>query len=270
MVSVLAACTDLPTESTPSSLVTVNRIALNRIALNRIALNRIALNRIAAFRLTDGRVVVNTDSIGNLLATDDGREVFSLMVSCAMPPNVILVGTVDGTTFEFPGDMGLAIGWFSFPLDLEGQGWVSACMFARANANEVTIPISLRGANPALAVSTDERSFWTVEEGAFFGNFFASLDLPIQWYACRGSGQASGEFGGLVNRDCAEPDPANPRLTLCGLNYAGDCGFFAASHSCEQFSGNGTFYGQCHTGALKAFGGTDFVFQQVITSYVTP
>jgi hypothetical protein len=138
-------------------------------------------------------------------------------------------------------------------------------MFARANAREVAIPISLRGSNPALQLVPGERDVWSVEEGAFFGNFFAPLDQPIPWFACRGAGQAAGESGGLVDRDCTEPDPDHPGLTQCGLNYAGDCGTFAATHACDRFSGG---YSACHTGLSKT--GEDKVFQQVITTFVTP
>lgn len=265
VVSLLAACANVPGESTTrSSVVTLNRIALNRIALNRIALNRLPLSRLATSRLSNNQLSANMDSAGKLLASDDGLEIFSLIVNCALPPGVTLVANVDGNDIEFPGEMGLAIGWISQPLDADGQGWVSACMFARSNARDVSLVISLRGPNPALATDAGERAFFSVEEGAFFGNFFAPIDQPIPWYACRGAGQAQGEFGELIDRDCTEPDPTQPGLTQCGLNYAGDCGTFAVAHACDKFSGG---YSQCHTSAGKA---GDTVFQQVITSYVTP
>jgi hypothetical protein len=267
-VALLSACTDLPGESTTSAAVlAANRIGANRIGANRIGANRLPASRLATAQLSTNQLAANMTTAGKLLETADGREVFSLIVSCAMPPNVTLVATVGTSTFEFPGDMGLALGWIAGPLDLAGQGWVSACILARVNANDLALPISMRGPNPALGLAPGERSIWSVEEGAFFGNLFGPLDEPIEWYACRGVGQASGEFGALVARDCAEPDPEDPTLTKCGFNFAGECGSFAASHSCDQFSGAGTFYAQCHTRDGK---GEDQVFQQVITAYVTP
>jgi hypothetical protein len=166
------------------------------------------------------------------------------------------------------------------PLTAEGQGWVSACLLSHVSEGEVSVTISLRGPHAQLATTADERAGWPIEEGAFYGNVFKPLDQPIEWFACRGEGQAAGEFGGLVDRDCAEPDPANPGRTLCGFTFAGDCGTFSAKPVCEQFSEHGQFYRRCHTTALDHHGDPhdrrgacdrdDRVFHQVITAYVTP
>lgn len=273
-LSLVVACVDSPDESTTTDeVISVNRIGLNRIGLNRIGLNRIGLNRIGLNRISAGRLRVNLSSTDALLATDDGREVFSLAVSCALDEDTTLVATVDGQDYEFPGEMGLAPGWTNHPLHREGQGWVSACMFARANAHEVAIPISMRGDNPGLATDRDEREAFPLEEGAFFGNIFGPTDQAIPWFACRGKAQSQGETGGLVDRDCAEPDPANPGFTQCGLIYAGDCGDFARDAACEQFNERGTFYRKCHSAPIQKHhrgGCDDEVFSQVITTYVTP
>jgi hypothetical protein len=213
------------------------------------------------------------DSAGKLLSSEDGREVFSFIVSCALPADVILSADVDGTTFEFSGEMGLAPQWLSAPLTTEGQGWISACIFARVNTRDVALPISLRGSNLALATNADERAGWSVEEGAFYGNLFTPLDQPILWIACRGAGQAAGETGGLIERDCTEPDPANPGFTQCGFIYAGDCGSYSNDQACEQFSAGGAFYRRCHQAPLFhpiKNGGSNPAFSQVITTYVTP
>jgi hypothetical protein len=274
MVSLLVACTDLPDESTRvAEVITANRISANRISANRISANRISANRISANRLGDGRLGVNLTSTHELLASEDGREIFSLIVSCALPADITLVATIDGTDFEFFGEMGLARGWMRGPLDREGQGWVSACIFSRVNANEVIIPISLRGRHGGLEVSDEEREMWSLEEGAFYGNLFGPMDQPVQWYACRGKDQAAGEVGGLIDRDCAEPDPANPGFTQCGFIYAGDCGDFAADQVCESYSERGTFYRRCHAAPLGGHHrcpSSDPVFHQVITTFVLP
>jgi hypothetical protein len=267
-VALLAACVDLPeTSTTSATVIGANRIGANRIGANRIGANRLPASRLATSTLSTNQLAVNMQTAGKILETAEGREVFSLIVSCAMPPNLALTAIVEDETFVFPGEMGLALGWLLGPLDLAGQGWVSACMLARINANDIALPISMRGPNPALGLVPGERTVWTVEEGAFFGNLFGPLEEDIQWYACRGAGQAAGETGGLTQRDCAEPDPSAPGLTQCGFNFVGDCGTFATSHACEQFSGAGTFYARCHTGEKD---GGDEVFQQVITAYVIP
>lgn len=276
------ACAQAPDESSTSSeVVSINRIALNRIALNRIALNRIALNRIALNRIALNRLSVNVLSAGDLLATPDGRTVFSLVVSCALPSDVTLVATVDGADFEFLGDIGLARQWLSSRLDPVGQQWVSACMYARVNAQEVIIPISMRGPNRELAADADERAVFTLEEGAFFGNAFGPLDQPLRVFACRGRDKAAGNAGELADRECAAPDPANPGFTLCGMTFAGDCGSFAHDQACESFSKQGTFYRQCHTSPIQHHRGDrdgdhdrddddPRAFTQVITTFVIP
>ncbi|HEU4727301.1 MAG TPA: hypothetical protein VFT22_05420 [Kofleriaceae bacterium] len=198
-------------------------------------------------------------------------------MSCALPDDISLEATVEGTTFEFFGEIGLARDWLLHPLTEDGQRWVTACLLSRVNGNDSAVPISLRGPHPALAVVEEEREGWPVEEGAFYGNVFTPIDQPIQWFACRGEGQASGEFGGLVDRDCTEPDPANPGLTLCGFTFAGDCGTFSAEPACEMFSEQGQFYRRCHTGPIDREdrradarrGDCHRVFEQVITTYVT-
>ncbi|HEX2685686.1 MAG TPA: hypothetical protein VHN14_03670, partial [Kofleriaceae bacterium] len=224
----------------------------------------------------------------DLIATGEGRAVFAVFVSCALPAGITLVGSVDGVEFEFPGEIGLARQWIHRPLDREDKGWVSACVMARINVHAVPVQISIRGPHPALQpVDPDEREAWSLQEGAFYGDLFTPLDQPILWIACRGIDQAAGETGELVDRDCAEPDPANPELTQCGFIYAGDCGHFSGEAACEGFSdGAGGFYQRCHAepiddeghhghdhhhhGARYRDGDDDHIFHQVITTYVLP
>ncbi len=101
-----------------------------------------------------------------------------------------------------------------------------------------------------------EGAGFPLEEGAFYGQVFThDDDDPIEWFACRGRDQARGEFGGLVNRDCAEPDPADPAVTQCGFTYAGDC-----DDACNHFDAGGTFYAGCRADHRRV--------HQVITTYV--
>ncbi|MEJ7604251.1 MAG: hypothetical protein WKG01_40700, partial [Kofleriaceae bacterium] len=212
-----------------------------------LATNKLATNKLATNKLATNRFVLNPQNADELLSTPDGREVLTYLVGCAVPADQVLVGTHDGTTYEFYGELGLAPGWLRHRLDRAGKGWVSACMFSRVNVNNVALPVSLRGPNRKLDTTPEERAGWTLEEGAFYGNLFTPGDQPINWIACRGEDQAAGESGGLVERDCAEPDPANPGKTLCGFKYAGDCGTFAEDEVCEGYSTQGTYYRRCHT-----------------------
>lgn len=269
-VALVAACTE-PVESTATStLVSSNRIFANGIAINRLKLGQLSLDQLAISQLNGTQQLNVSDE--KLLSDTGTREVLSLIVSCAMPLGITLTATSGDVDYEFPGEVGLAPNWLLRPLEAVDQRWVSACMFARVNANAVVVPVSLRASHPALRTSADERAAWTVEEGAFYGNFFADPSQPLSWYACRGAGQAAGEFGGLIDRDCTEPDPDHPGQTLCGFTYAGDCGAFAADYTCESYSPAGTFYRACHSAPITdRKPSPDYpVFVEVITAFVLP
>ena len=266
----LIACTDdvQSVGETVSAVTSNNRLSANRLSANRLSANRLQLHA----------------SSSDLIATEEGREVLTFLVGCAVSPDQTLVGSFGGTTYEFHGELGLASHWLDRPLDRKGAGWVSACLFARVNANAVEVEISLRGNHEQLAVTADEAANWSLQEGAFYGNYFTPENQPIDWVACRGSAQASGEYGGLVDRDCAEPDPENPGKTICGFTYAGDCGDFAARYACKKYDSGGTFYKKCYASAAFAKktrnarevdnstddAADDGSYRQVITTYVTP
>ncbi len=301
-VSLLTACVEGSNESTRQETeLTTNRITANRITANRITANRITANRIAAERITANRLTVD-GAADELIATADGRELFSVLVACAIPEDITLEAIINGIKFEFAGEIGLTPQWLHRPLDQEGQGWVSACVFAKVNAQAEAINFSMRGPNRALEVDPIEREFFPVEEGAFYGNMFTPLDQPILWIACRGRGQAAHEPG-LNDRVCAKPDENHPGLTQCGFFFAGDCGDFSdlddsddsgragdagdrsSKFACDHFSKNGEFYRDCHAAAVDrkhhpygvlGSGGDgnddrrpNHVFHEVITTYVS-
>ena len=294
------ACTDDTTGTGESSQsVVIN----NKLSTNRLASNRLASNRLEA----------DLQTVGDLLATAEGQEVLSYIVSCALPEGVTLTAPdpLDPmNTLEFFGAVGLAPHWADHALDTKGKRWVSACLFARVNANNVTVPISMRGPHASLATTDEERTDYTQQEGAFYGDYFRPATQPILWIACRGEAQAHGESGGLVDRDCTEPDPAHPGLTMCGFTYAGDCGDYdppKSAHACGHFSSKGYWVSCKNTDAFPRahhdhfsddaddgdhdhdddnddhdsdhHGGHDWhdgagagrsVFHQVITTFVTP
>ncbi len=268
---VLAIFAMLALETTVPGRLAANRLAANRLspysaAANSAAASKLAASPVAAVQLEPTRYAANPESTADFVATPQGREVLGFIVSCALPSDITLVATgPDGTVFEFPGEIGLAKEWLDHPLRKAGRGWVSACLFARVNDHDVTVPISIRGSHQALATTADEQANWQLEEGAFYGDYFVAPGEPVQWIACRGKDQAAGESGGLIDRDCAEPDPNDPTHTLCGFTYAGDCGDFAPVHACEHFSPLG-FYRDCQD--KPAAEPNSDVFRQVITTFV--
>jgi hypothetical protein len=194
--------------------------------------NRIAANRIAANRISANRLEANPDT-ADMLQTEDGREVYSYMMSCALregafieasipnapdtaPPDTLYTCTKGQCSF--PGSLGLAEHWIDRKLDTKGQRWVTACLLARVNHFRVTESISLGGVAPQLSVTPEEAATYTLQEGAFYGNIFADADAPLDWNACRGKDKAAGDTGVLAMRACAAPDPNDPGRTVCGFS----------------------------------------------------
>jgi hypothetical protein len=280
LVSLLfgAACTsdDPNTGSTSQSVTAFNKLSSNKLSSNKLSSNKLSSNKLSSNKLSSNKLVLNKAGAEDLLSTADGRDVLSYIVSCAIDGDMTLVAptsdscstvtdclpdptvpfsaTCDSNkcTYDFPGGLGLTPHWIDHELDEDGKGWISACLFARVNAHDTAEEISLRGPNRALTVSADEATLYDVEEGAFYGNLFTPGNDPPNWIACEGEGQASGEFGGLVDRDCTEPDPANPGFTQCGFIYAGFCGDYTPAvpnpQACDEFSSNG-YYEDCHSTA---------------------
>jgi hypothetical protein len=273
----LVACIDTSgVDTTTQTVVADNSIAYNRLAGNRLAGNRLAGNRLAGNRLAGNRLQLES-SAQDLLDTADGRDVLTYIISCAEPAGVALVGTAsDGTQYEFDGEIGLAPQWENKKLDPSGERWVSACLFARVNLFDVAVPVSMRGPNPALTVSPDEVANWTLQEGAFYGDFFVPIEQPIQWFACRGHDDTTAQ-----NRVCTQPDPAHPGLTECTFTEAGTC--YPPPRrihgACLGFSPNG-YYTDCgyqgRTANESGLGhhGNDEAhpsrYDEVITTYVHP
>jgi hypothetical protein len=286
-------------ESTTNQAVeTHNRLASNRLASNRLASNRLASNRLASNRLASNQLAANALT-AQILETEAGRDVYSYIVSCALPEDVTIEAVIAGTDpvadsappetpytcssatrlCVFPGGLGLAPRWIDHRLDRPGQNWVSACLFARVNANDTAEAVSLRGGNPGLIVSPEEAELYTAEEGAFYGNLFIDdpdPSVPPDWHACRGEAKAEcpGDVGcgGLANRDCAAENPATPGYTYCGFEFAGDCGDFTPStpspFACRTYDAAAGTYGDCHEASGFGQWPGQRKYREVITTWV--
>ena len=269
IASTLAGVMALFAASVAHAKLAGNSLNPAKLTAAKTAAAKMSSSKLAAAELAPNRFAANPRGVTDLMATQDGREVLSFIVSCALPEGTTLVAkTPDNTDFEFSGDLGLAPTWLDHPLNQEGRGWVSACLYARSTNAFVANPLSLRGPHPALAVTPEEAATFTLEEGAFYGYYFSPAAQPMMALACRGKDQAAGEVGGLITRDCAEPDPLDPTKTQCGFTYAGDCGNFAPTYACELFSLLG-FYDTCHDQPISE-DDESRKFRQVITVYVLP
>jgi hypothetical protein len=285
-----------------------NRLAANRLAANRLAANRLAANSLSSTKLTalndtadilqsiSGRdvyryivscalaegVTIGKTSITNYCtetATNTDPPT-APVETCYTTPQPWPAGddfcTVHGddptvADCEYPGSVGLASNWADKKLDNAGQGWVSACLFARSNAYDTAAEISMRGRNSALTITSTEAELYTLQEGGFYGNVFTGANNPIEWYACTGRDQATQEIGGLVLRDCAEEDPNNPGFTVCGFTYAGNCGDYSntnAPRACSATDAAGN-YSICYEDDRAGHWGGLNRYRQIITTYVS-
>ena len=84
------------------------------------------------------------------------------------------------------------------PCDLDCQERISACMLAHVNNSGQHISIWLVG--PDTGIGWGVSPHFPYQEGAFFGNIFAS---PWQGYYCAGKDMASGEVPGRLGTPLA-------------------------------------------------------------------
>src|SRR6516165_1899681 len=68
---------------------------------NRLASNRLASNRLASNRLVETRLQANSET-ADMLNTADGREVYSYIVSCALPEGTMIEADVPGAEDTAP------------------------------------------------------------------------------------------------------------------------------------------------------------------------
>jgi hypothetical protein len=227
---------DVDTSTKSSEVESGNRLASNRLASNRLASNRLASNSLGAAAL----------SSGSLIETEEGRDVFSYIVSCALPSgSSVTVQDSGGTPYTFGGLIGLAPAWATTTPTVSERRWVTACVLARTNYYGVPVDISMRGSAPALATTAEEEAAFPAAEGAFYGDLFDSEAQA--WYACGATTTAIEPL-----RLCTISEDGTS--TMCGFTYASLC-----SSACS--ASQGTWSG-CAAGSGS--------YAEVITTYLQP
>jgi hypothetical protein len=132
------------------------------------------------------------------MTTSGGREVIKYMVKCAYPDGQTLVKNDQyGNSYTFYGSIGIAPE-LATGCDLDCQEKISACMLAHVNNSGQHIAIWMVGPDPGIGWGGSD--LYPYQEGAFFGNIFAS---PWQGYYCAGKDMASGEVPGRLGTPMA-------------------------------------------------------------------
>ena len=190
------------------------------------ALPRLTANSLTPGQLSNGQlttVQLDATSAAAMGATADARETLSYAVDCALDSSQSITFTVDGTSYTYAGELGLAPTWTSAALSADDAAWVSACVLSRVNLTGTEVSISDRGALAALATTPSEVASWDLEEGAFWGNTFVDLGA-IAGFSCEGVDAAADDTrGDLPARRCAQPDGVGASTSACGFSYAGAC-----------------------------------------------
>jgi len=193
--------------------------------------------------ITDGPHAVRRMPLGEeaLLITAENRQLLGYLIQCALPADVELYSDVDGVRHVFRGAMGLAPAWAERALTETEQRWVSACIMARTNYFGKKISISMRAQqteHAALTASAREQEDYTVFEGGYFGNVFATQPVA---YTCSGNhGRLAQDNSNLVDRVCTIPTSNKTaeglRLSRCNFIHVGRC------NGVERFTIDGVTY----------------------------
>jgi hypothetical protein len=220
---------------------------------NRLAANRLAANSLNASKLSAVKLATSSLANNALLATVEGRDVFSFIVGCALSTGTTLSASYNSTTYTFPGWLGLAPAWATRVPTTAEKRWVSACVLARTNLTGTMVDISMRHDSYApLASTSTERTAFSKIEGAFFGDVFAAT--PVQ-YACAHRAWTAAD-GTTTSRHCAFSTTGTiGKPTQCGFIYTGLC-----STSDTPCGDNSNPYGNCRGGGTT--------FAEVITIYL--
>ncbi len=104
-----------------------------------------------------------------------GRSTVTYLVRCALPSgHTITAKDTKGTSYSFPGQIGVAPEWESGNCNATCQERVSACMLAHVNTSGQHISIWLDSEG---AIGWGSNSNYPYQEGSFFGNIF--LNPPV-------------------------------------------------------------------------------------------
>jgi hypothetical protein len=175
-------------------LLTLNSLMLNSLMLNLLTLNSLTLNLLTL----------------NALHDPAARDVFKYIVSCALPADESINLKIQGVSYAFPGELGLAPEWGANGghCDEACQQWVSGCVISRLDYLGQPTLISIRGENPGLKASASEQSTYTNREATYYGNIFTP---KMQIHACLSPGKTQ------------DPRVCGPSIATCGVDVVGSC-----------------------------------------------
>ncbi|HVR63645.1 MAG TPA: hypothetical protein VMU50_17210 [Polyangia bacterium] len=217
-----------------SAETTENALTANALTANALTANALTANALTANALTANALTANALT-ANGLRDPLARMFLKYAVGCALPADQTITVTVDGATYSFPGQLGLAPDWGDQhgSCDGECQRWVSACMLARVDAAGVEREISVRGDNKALHPAPGEIRDYSVREGAYFGNLFIKGQPR---FLCVAPGNTQD------TRVCGDSLANCPMTVVGSCDDACDNGAFRSFADCQTKTNGGVTY----------------------------
>ncbi|WP_437928553.1 hypothetical protein WMF37_04680 [Sorangium sp. So ce291] len=256
-------------------MISQNGILPNALTVNALTVNALTVNALTVNALTVN--ALNTNALASLKNPEPNgflsREFMRYLVGCALRPDQAFsfswtdsAGVVHPEVYR--GELGIAHWWATgaIPNDTYIQRQITACIAARTNWYGVHVTLSLRSAESSSTGSSPaERAAYTVKEGAFWGNLFASTPYVRSCYSPAGVARAR-----QLQRDCAaghvSVDPVTGATTTqqCGpMTIVGSCDTL-----CNRVDSTGGFYAGCleNPAGASPWVRTDVV----VTSFLTP
>ena len=203
--------------------LTMNGLTMNGLAFNGLAFNGLAFNGMntSAFTSWFQQSPLTTSLF------------MKYLVRCAVPAGQWRTFTDGGSTYTWPGSLGLAPGWSGgAPASLEEQQIVTACIAALVNKFGRSVGVSVLGANAQgqlIPYSAAELADYSLREACFFGNMFTDEGL-------------------FVGNDQAPLAPWQSSLRACALEGSDACPPLVHIGSCQEsckLDPTGTYYTQC-------------------------
>jgi len=227
-------------------IVTINSLTSNSLTSNSLTSNSLTSNSLTSNSLTSNSLTSNALT-AQALEDPEARLLLKYVAGCALPEGAHFDIEIEGQTYGFDGELGLAPEW-GHPYghcNSKCRSWVSGCVISRLDYLGEAQLISIRGKHNALSASASERAAYPEREATYYGDIFAS---PQRIYACLSPGETS------IPRVCG------PSLSGCVLDIQGECddvckkaskkdGSFPMCES-DRESGCGT---EKHVGSVTVF-----------------
>jgi hypothetical protein len=153
------------------------------------------------------------------MTTAGGRNTVAYLVRCALPAGAsITKKDQNGTSYTFPGEIGLAPGWANDRCDQSCRQWVSACMLAHVNTAGIHVPIYMVA--QSSAIGWGQNASYPNQEGTFFGDIFYTNTVGhVDAYYCNGPGFNTDVVAGRIGSSQSGAPYRNMfRSGYCNIN----------------------------------------------------